>query len=125
MWEHNCTLGGMQLAMPTLGGSNGQTIAGAISTGTHGTDVKDRPIADAVAAIHRVGPAAGSGGSSGARRPGRSRSGAHGTGEGARAVRGTQERLKLRDPTDPFQGARWVEIFLNPDPTGPASTPAS
>ena len=44
------------LAMPTLGGNYGQSLAGAISTGTHGADVSTPPIADAVAAIHLVGP---------------------------------------------------------------------
>jgi hypothetical protein len=41
-------------AMPTLGGAGGQTIAGAISTSTHGGDQHRPPIADAVAAIHLV-----------------------------------------------------------------------
>ena len=45
-----------KLAMPTLGGANGQTLAGAISTGTHGADMNLPPIADAVKAIHLVGP---------------------------------------------------------------------
>jgi hypothetical protein len=43
-------------AMPTLSGAGGQTIAGAFSTGTHGGDVELPPIADAVHAIHLVGP---------------------------------------------------------------------
>jgi hypothetical protein len=43
-------------AMPTLGGSGGQSIAGAISTGTHGGDIDVSPIADAVVAIHLIGP---------------------------------------------------------------------
>jgi hypothetical protein len=43
-------------AMPTLGGSGGQSIAGAISTGTHGGDIGLSPIADAVVAIHLIGP---------------------------------------------------------------------
>ena len=54
--ELNCELDKLGLAMPTLGGSNGQSLAGAISTGTHGADVSAPPIADAVAAIHLVGP---------------------------------------------------------------------
>lgn len=45
-----------RLAMPTLGGANGQTLAGAISTGTHGADINLPPIADHVKAIHLVGP---------------------------------------------------------------------
>jgi hypothetical protein len=42
-------------AMGTLGGAGGQTIMGAISTGTHGGDVQHPPIADTVQAIHLVG----------------------------------------------------------------------
>ena len=44
------------LAMPTLGGSNGQSIAGVISTGTHGANPDMPPIADFVRALHLVGP---------------------------------------------------------------------
>jgi hypothetical protein len=43
-------------AMSTLGGAGGQTIVGAFSTGTHGGDKEVAPIADAVQAIHLVGP---------------------------------------------------------------------
>ena len=42
------------LAMPTLGGNVGQAIAGAISTGTHGGDPTQGPLADAVVAMHLV-----------------------------------------------------------------------
>jgi len=42
-------------AMPTLGGAGGQTIVGAFSTGTHGGDQHQTPIADAVEAIHLIG----------------------------------------------------------------------
>ncbi len=58
----NCLLDGMRdetgvgLALPTLGGSNGQSLAGVLSTGTHGTDVDFPPIVDAVRAVHLVGP---------------------------------------------------------------------
>lgn len=52
----NHALDAMGLAMPTLGGANGQALAGAVSTGTHGSDVNEPPIADAVRAIHMVGP---------------------------------------------------------------------
>jgi len=45
-----------RLAMPTLGGSNGQTLAGVISTGVHGADFNLPPIADHIRAIHLVGP---------------------------------------------------------------------
>ncbi len=43
------------LAMPTLGGSNGQALAGAISTSTHGGDWEQPPLPDVVRAIHLVG----------------------------------------------------------------------
>src|ERR1700675_249897 len=52
----NCRLDALGLAMPTLGGNKGQSLAGVISTGTHGSDVNGVPIADAIAAIHLVGP---------------------------------------------------------------------
>jgi hypothetical protein len=52
----NCLLDNKGLAMPTLGGSNGQSLAGAISTGTHGTNVRLPPIQDFVRAIHLIGP---------------------------------------------------------------------
>ena len=42
------------LAMPTLGGSNGQSVAGAISTGTHGADFELPPLAGLVMAMHVV-----------------------------------------------------------------------
>jgi hypothetical protein len=44
------------LAILTLGGSGGQSLAGAISTGTHGGDFNLPSIGDAVVAIHLVGP---------------------------------------------------------------------
>ena len=40
----------------TLGGSGGQSIAGVMATGSHGGDVHLPPIADAVMAIHLIGP---------------------------------------------------------------------
>jgi FAD binding domain len=45
-----------QMSIPTLGGSMGQSIAGAISTGTHGSDIELPPIAAMVRAIHLVAP---------------------------------------------------------------------
>lgn len=42
------------LAMLTLGGANGQTLAGAISTSTHGGDPLIPPLPDVVQAIHLV-----------------------------------------------------------------------
>ena len=58
IYDLNFLLDGLtpKLAMPTLGGSNGQSLAGAISTGTHGADINLPPIADHVKAIHLVGP---------------------------------------------------------------------
>jgi hypothetical protein len=41
--------------LPTLGGAGGQSIAGAISTGTHGGDVASPPLSDAVLAMLIVG----------------------------------------------------------------------
>jgi len=42
------------LAFPTLGGAGGQTVFGALTTGTHGGDFKIPPLADAVLALHLV-----------------------------------------------------------------------
>lgn len=39
---------------PTLGGAGGQTVFGALTTGTHGGDYRQRPISDSVAALHLV-----------------------------------------------------------------------
>lgn len=50
----NDLLAARGLAMPTLGGANGQAIAGVINTGTHGGDVDVPPLADAVMAMHLV-----------------------------------------------------------------------
>lgn len=46
---------GGALALETQGGSSGQTLVGAVSTGTHGGDHFLAPIADSVLAIHLVG----------------------------------------------------------------------
>lgn len=43
-------------ALPTLGGSGGQSIAGVMATGSHGGDIDLPPIADCVQAIHLIGP---------------------------------------------------------------------
>jgi hypothetical protein len=43
------------LALETMGATAGQTLAGAISTGTHGGDKFLPPLADSVLAIHLVG----------------------------------------------------------------------
>lgn len=42
-------------ALKTLGGSSGQSLAGAISTGTHGGDFDRPPLADSVRAIYLIG----------------------------------------------------------------------
>jgi hypothetical protein len=41
-------------AFPTLGGAGGQTVFGALHTGTHGGDINLPPIAGAVVAMHLV-----------------------------------------------------------------------
>jgi hypothetical protein len=51
-----CLLDRLFLSMPTLGGGVPQSIAGAISTGTHGSTLRLPPIADFIRAIHLVGP---------------------------------------------------------------------
>lgn len=52
-----CTFNGNPArALPTLGGSGGQAIAGVMATGSHGGDIFLPPIADAVMAIHLIGP---------------------------------------------------------------------
>ena len=43
-------------ALTTLGGSGGQSLAGAISTSTHGGDVRMPPLPDMVQAVHLVAP---------------------------------------------------------------------
>ncbi len=53
----DCKLNGIPgRALPTLGGSGGQAIAGVMATGSHGGDISLPPIADAVMAIHLIGP---------------------------------------------------------------------
>ena len=44
-----------RMAVPTMGGASGQTLAGAIATGTHGGDFDRPPLADMVRAIYLVG----------------------------------------------------------------------
>jgi hypothetical protein len=46
---------GNRYALPTMGGASGQTLAGALSTGTHGGDLHLPPMSDMVVAIHLVG----------------------------------------------------------------------
>jgi len=49
------------VALKTMGGAAAQTIAGAISTGTHGGDFDRAPLADSVRAIYLVGKGGGLG----------------------------------------------------------------
>lgn len=51
----NAQLAARSLAMPTLGGSNGQSIVGALSTSTHGSDFDEPPFCDLIHAVHLVG----------------------------------------------------------------------
>jgi hypothetical protein len=41
-------------AFATLGGAGGQTVFGALTTGTHGGDYRQQPISDSVVALHLV-----------------------------------------------------------------------
>jgi hypothetical protein len=54
--DFNDQLDNVKLALPSLGGSAGQTLAGVVSTGTHGGDFNLPPIPDIVRAIQLVGP---------------------------------------------------------------------
>jgi hypothetical protein len=44
------------LAVPAMGALSRQSIAGALATGTHGAEVDRQPLADAIRAVHLVGP---------------------------------------------------------------------
>lgn len=50
----NGLLANLGLALPTMGGSNGQSLAGVVSTGTHGSDIASTPLPDIVMAMHIV-----------------------------------------------------------------------
>ena len=54
IFDLNQELSSLDLSMVTLGGAQGQTLAGAISTGTHGGDIDHPPLADLIEAIHLV-----------------------------------------------------------------------
>jgi hypothetical protein len=54
--ELNTYLDGRSLALSTMGGSSGQSLAGVVSTSAHGMDIDRGPIPDMVRAIHLVGP---------------------------------------------------------------------
>lgn len=49
-------LAGIGLALPTMGAGGGQSLAGALATGTHGGDIHLGVLGDAVRAVHLVGP---------------------------------------------------------------------
>jgi hypothetical protein len=44
------------LAVPAMGALSRQSIVGALATGTHGAEVDRQPLADAIRAVHLVGP---------------------------------------------------------------------
>lgn len=52
----NYELDQIGMALPTMGGGDGQSIFGVLSTGSHGSTNHLPPIADFVRAIHLVGP---------------------------------------------------------------------
>ena len=54
IFDLNQRLAGEGLAMLTLGGSQGQTLAGAISTSTHGSNLDQPPLPDVIQALHLV-----------------------------------------------------------------------
>jgi|GEM_PF-1613419 hypothetical protein len=56
LWQLNALLDSRTLAVPTMGGSSGQSIAGLLSTSAHGCDVDRGPIPEMVRGIHLVGP---------------------------------------------------------------------
>jgi len=54
--DFNAILDARGLAVFTMGGSDGQSLAGALSTSVHGPDFDRGPLPDTVRAIHLVGP---------------------------------------------------------------------
>ena len=54
IYEANAALDANGLGFGTLGGNNGQGLAGAISTSTHGGDLQHGPLAEMVKAMHLV-----------------------------------------------------------------------
>jgi hypothetical protein len=51
----NAYLNGLQLALPNMGGFDGQTVAGVISTSTHGSGMRFGPLSDLVRSLEVVG----------------------------------------------------------------------
>ena len=56
LYQLNDFLDSRNLALKTMGGSSGQSLAGVLSTSAHGMDIDRGPIPDMVRAIHLVGP---------------------------------------------------------------------
>lgn len=54
LYDLNVALSEAHLALPTMGGAQGQRLAGVFSTSTHGSDWKLPPLCDLVQAIHLV-----------------------------------------------------------------------
>lgn len=54
LYDLNRHLTEMHLALPTMGGAQGQRLAGAFSTSTHGSDYALPPMCDFVRAVHLV-----------------------------------------------------------------------
>jgi hypothetical protein len=51
----NQHLGALKLALPNMGGFDGQTVAGVISTSTHGSGIRYGPLSDLVQSLDIVG----------------------------------------------------------------------
>jgi hypothetical protein len=51
----NAHLQSLQLALPNMGGFDGQTVAGVISTSTHGSGIRFGPLSDLVRSLEIVG----------------------------------------------------------------------
>jgi FAD binding domain/FG-GAP-like repeat len=56
LYKLNELLDNRNLALLTIGGKSGQSLAGVVSTSAHGMDIDRGPIPDMVRAIHLVGP---------------------------------------------------------------------
>ncbi len=54
--ELNAHLHASKLALPNMGGFDGQTVAGVISTSTHGSGIRFGPLSDLVRSLDVVGP---------------------------------------------------------------------
>ncbi|MDQ3756231.1 MAG: hypothetical protein M3394_00030 [Actinomycetota bacterium] len=96
-------------AFPTLGGAGGQTVFGAVNTGTHGGDFRFRPISDAVLAVHLVAD----GGKHFWIEPGKSRQGAPLTDE--EKLRALFDDDKFRGNEEPGNARRNFDVFHDDD----------